>query len=71
MAIVYANSAGNWTDDTIWYSEGQPYGQIPQKGDTVYPNGFVVTLNISTIDIGNGTLRNDECPYTNINGGYF
>lgn len=71
MAIVYANSAGNWTDDTIWYSEGQPYGQIPQKGDTVYPNGFVVTLNISIIDIGNGTLRNDECPYTNITGGYF
>lgn len=55
---------------------------IPQPGDTVYTNGFVVnfaaasTNTISLIGIRDGercvgTFRNDENPYTGLTGGYF
>lgn len=55
---------------------------IPQPGDTVYTNGFVVNFaaasnnSLSLIGIRDGercvgTFRNDENPYTGLTGGYF
>lgn len=55
---------------------------IPQPGDTVYTNGYVVnfaaasTNTISLIGTRDGercvgTFRNDENPYTGLTGGYF
>lgn len=55
---------------------------IPQPGDTVYTNGYVVnfaaasTNTLSLIGIRDGercvgTFRNDENPYTGLTGGYF
>lgn len=55
---------------------------IPQPGDTVYTNGYVVkfaaastnTISLSGIVDGvsvRGTFRNDENPYTGLTGGYF
>lgn len=55
---------------------------IPQPGDTVYTNGYVVsfaaasTNTISLIGIRDGercvgTFRNDVNPYTGLTGGYF
>jgi len=75
--IVWANGAGTWSTTTLWsYWDNatesvQAYGQIPQQGDTVYLNGFAVTVGSNYIlNIGNGTIRNDTNPYTQIEGGY-
>lgn len=70
MAIVYANASGEWfTNIEIWYSEGQPYEQVPQDGDYIYMNGYNVTFN-SNINLPNSTISNCTCPYTGIGGGY-
>lgn len=76
MAVVWAKQAGTWTDDTLWAfwnedtQQVEDYGQIPQIGDIVYCNGYVVQFT-GTINIGNGTFINGENPYTNRSGGYF
>lgn len=80
MAVVWAKSNGNWTDTTLWafWNEAtqqiEDYGQVPQEGDTVYCNSYIVTFPNNSpisISIGNGTLTNKTNPYTNLTGGYF
>ena len=40
MATQRATSAGNWNTAGTWAS-----GQVPQNGDTVYANGYAVTID--------------------------
>lgn len=74
MAVVWANSSGTWDTVSIWYTYDTdtqsvvPYGKVPQSGDTVYLNGY--SFDTSSINVGDGTIRNDENPYTHISGGY-
>lgn len=55
---------------------------IPQPGDTVYTNGYVVNFTAASTDTISlsgtvdgvsvrGTFRNDTNPYTGLSGGYF
>jgi hypothetical protein len=40
MALRYAVATGNWSSTSIW--DG---GTLPQAGDEVYANGFIVAIN--------------------------
>jgi len=40
MAFVRAVSSGNWSNTAIWHTNA-----LPQNGDTVYANGFTVTID--------------------------
>lgn len=54
MAQRFAVKTGNWSDTTVWDS-----GALPVAGDTVYPNGFTVTLDQ---DINVASLNNNISP---------
>jgi len=75
--IVWANNTGTWGTTTLWdyWDENtqsiQPYGQVPQVGDYVYANGYIITIPTGTTSIGNGTFSNGDNPYTGRNGGSF
>ena len=76
MAVVWLNtSTSNWSTASNWdyWDEDtqsvQPYGKVPQQGDTVYLNGYTVSQALANLNLGNGTLRNDENPYTGRTGG--
>ena len=74
MATVWAKINGAW-NGSIWdyfneetqQVEAYPYTK-PQSNDTVYLDGFAISAN-ENINIGNGTIRNDLNPYTNLSGG--
>lgn len=74
MATVWAKQNGEW-NGSIWdyfneeteQVEAYPYAK-PQSNDIVYLNGFTISAN-ENINIGNGTIRNDLNPYTNLSGG--
>ena len=69
MATVYPSASGNWSDTSIWYSGGNPYGQIPQDGDVVYLNGCTITADMN-INLGSdGQIRNDGDDGQGINAG--
>jgi len=52
MATRFAISTGNWSNTAIWDN-----GALPTSSDTVYPNGFVVTLDQDvTIDGFNNNI---------------
>ena len=63
MANYFAIKSGNWDDTTVWDS-----GIIPTSADTVFTNGYVVTVN-SDVDVNqlrngssNGQLPNNAVP---------
>lgn len=73
MAVVWAKSAGNWSTASLWafWNEStqqiEDYGQTPQVGDIVYCNGYIIQTNGLNVQL---TIRNDENPYTGIQGGH-
>jgi hypothetical protein len=50
MANVFAVKSGNWNDNTVWDSN-----IIPTSADTVFTNGYTVTINT---DVDVNQLRN-------------
>jgi hypothetical protein len=46
MKVVYPIANGNWSTVANWYSNGSPYGQLPQTGDIVCANGFTIAIDI-------------------------
>ena len=75
MAHVWAKQAGNWTDTTLWAfwnettQQIEDYGQLPQDGDYVYANGYVIS--IGTYSPNNVTITNGYLSYTGNIDGYF
>lgn len=63
MAVRFAVSTGNWSNTAIWDN-----GLLPVAGDTIYPNGFGVTIdqdiNISSLNnnVSNVYLPNMAIP---------
>lgn len=58
MAVRFAVKTGNWSDTTTWDS-----GALPVAGDTVYPNGFTVTLDQDiNVDGLNNNISNVYLP---------
>jgi hypothetical protein len=57
MAIIYANTAGNWANTSIWYTGSNPYNNIPQSGDHVYLNGKTLQVDYSSSLITIQSLR--------------
>lgn len=51
MATRFATATGNWSNTTIWDN-----GALPVAGDTIYPNGFTVTIDQ---DINVASLNNN------------
>jgi len=51
MATRFAISTGNWSNTAIWDN-----GALPTSSDTVYPNGFTVTIDT---DISVASLNNN------------
>lgn len=51
MPVRFAVKTGVWSDTTVWDS-----GALPVAGDTVYPNGFGVTIDT---DISVASLNNN------------
>jgi hypothetical protein len=56
MATRFAVKTGNWSDATAWDN-----GAVPIAGDTVYPNGYTVTIDT---DINVASLNNNISPVT-------
>jgi hypothetical protein len=54
MPVRFATATGNWSNTAIWDN-----GSLPVSGDTVYPNGFTVTLDQ---DISVDGLNNNISP---------
>lgn len=54
MATRFAVATGNWSNIAIWDN-----GALPVAGDTVYPNGFTVTIDQ---DINVDGLNNNTSP---------
>lgn len=74
MATIWARGNGNW-NGSIWDYFNENTQQIetypftkPQSEDIIYLNGFTITAT-ENINIGNGVIRNDLNPYTNLSGG--
>jgi hypothetical protein len=58
MATRFAVKTGVWSDTTVWDN-----GALPTSSDTVYPNGFVVTLDQDvTIESLNNNISNVAIP---------
>ena len=62
MAVKWAIRNGGWGRTSTWND-----GTLPQEGDTVYLDGYSITID--NINIGNGTIRNDLNPNTQRQGG--
>lgn len=45
MATRFAVKTGVWSDTTVWNT-----GALPTSADTVYPNGFTVTIDQDITD---------------------
>jgi len=58
MAIIYANTAGNWANTSIWYTGSNPYNNVPQPADHVYLNGKALQIDYSSSLIVIQSLRN-------------
>lgn len=54
MPVRFAVAAGNWNTGATWDN-----GSVPVAGDTVYPNGFTVTIDT---DINVASLDNNTPP---------
>jgi len=63
MATRFAVKTGLWSDATVWDS-----GSVPVAGDTIYPNGFTVTIDTDVSvaslnnNISNVTIQNIATP---------
>lgn len=52
MAVRFATATGNWSNTAIWDN-----GALPTSADTIYPNGFTVTIDQDvTIDGFNNNI---------------
>lgn len=54
MAVRFATATGNWSNTAIWDN-----GALPTSSDTIYPNGFTVTIDQ---DITIQSLNNNISP---------
>jgi len=62
MAVKWAVANGNWADGTTWND-----GVVPTTNDRVYLNGYIVALNVNTIEVKE--LRSDSNIENNISDG--
>ncbi len=76
MAVIWAKSAGNWTDASLWAfwnettQQIEDYGQVPQTNDTVYANGYNININNAN-NLTVKTLTNGDLDFTGFGGGSF
>ncbi len=76
MNIVFPKQNGDWSDVAIWqfYNENtqqvEDYGQVPQDGDNIYLDGYIINFSANTVlNLSNSSISNEINPYTNKNGG--
>jgi hypothetical protein len=63
MAVRYAVASGNWSSTSIWNG-----GTLPQAGDDVHANGFLVNVDQN---INVAKISTETNPITSISGGQF